>query len=137
MQAIEFKSSWYLAALLAAVHLVAIIVLVPLALPTWARIGLMLALAANLAYLLYRDIMPGLPSSCAGLVLGKEGLGLLTRAGTRLPCRVLNSTMVTPAVTVINVMPPGARSARSVVILPDGLDGEAFRQLRVWLKWGR
>jgi len=47
-----------------------------------------------------------------------------------------SDSLVTPFITVLNVLPQGARLARSVVILPDSLDAESFRQLRVWLKWG-
>ncbi|MBI3902775.1 MAG: hypothetical protein HY306_07520 [Nitrosomonadales bacterium] len=38
---------------------------------------------------------------------------------------------------MLNVLPQGARFARSMIILPDSLDVESFRQLRVWLKWGQ
>jgi toxin CptA len=48
----------------------------------------------------------------------------------------LRDSLVTPYLTVLNVLPQGARFSRSVVILPDSLDAESFRQLRVWLKWG-
>jgi toxin CptA len=137
IQAIKFKSSRYLMALLIAVHFVAIIALVPLALPVWARMGLMLVLVVNFSYLLRRDILLNLPSSCAGLSLEKDSMGIINRNGERLPCKVLNNSLVTPAITVINVLPQGARFARAAVILPDGLDAESFRQLRVWLKWGR
>ncbi|MGA8147359.1 MAG: protein YgfX [Gallionellaceae bacterium] len=136
IQDIKFKPSRYLAALLIAAHLVAIIALVPLALPIWARMGLMLVLVVNFSYLLRRNILLNLPSSCVGLSLGKEGVGMLARNGEQLQCKVLHDSLVTPVITVINVLPQGARFARAAVILPDGLDAESFRQLRVWLKWG-
>jgi toxin CptA len=136
IQSIEFRSSWYLAALLIAVHLSAIFALVPLVLPVWSRMALVLVLALNFLYLLRRDILLDLPTSCIGLSLEKEGVEILTRNGARLPCKVLNSSLVTPAITVVKILPQGARLARSAVILPDSLDAEAFRQLRIWLKWG-
>jgi len=136
VQAFKFKPSGYLAALLIMVHLVAITVLIPLALPVWAKVAMTLVLAVNLAYLFVRDVLPGLPLSCVALSLGKGGVGLHTRNGDHLPCRVLQGSLVTPSITVVNVLPEGARFARSAIVLPDTLDGPSFRQLRVWLKWG-
>jgi len=31
--------------------------------------------------------------------------------------------------------PAGSRLAKHLVILPDAIDAEDFRRLRVWLKW--
>ncbi len=136
IQSVNFKTSRYVASLLIAVHLVAILALLPLALPIWCKTALILLLALNFAYLWRRDILLNLPSSCTGLSLDKKGVEFITRNGERLPCKVLQDSVVTPDITVINVLPLGARFARTVVILPDGLDAESFRQLRVWLKWG-
>ncbi len=135
VQTFRFKPSRYLAALLIMVHLVAMISLFPLVLPVWAKAMLVLLLAANLAYLLARDYLLGMPSSCIALAVGKPGVEIHTRSGELMPGRVVQGSLVTPAITVVNVLPQGAHFARSAVILPDGLDTESFRQLRVWLKW--
>ncbi len=136
MQTFKFTPSRYLAALLVTGHLVAIMALIPLALPLWSRLILALALAVNLACLLRRDVLLQAPASCIALSVGNGRVEILTRNGEQLSCRLLRSSLVTPFITVINVLPQGARLARSAVLLPDGLDAESFRQLRVWLKWG-
>ncbi len=70
------------------------------------------------------------------LLLEEEQAVLTLRGGDQLAGQVLRTTLVTPFLTVLNVRPQGARLARSVVILPDSLNAESFRQLRVRLKWG-
>ncbi len=78
-----------------------------------------------------------MPSSCIGLAQEDDGrILLLRRDGGRLPCRILRDSVVTPSLTVLNVLPEGAHLARGLVILPDRMDKEPFRRLRVWLKQG-
>ena len=72
------------------------------------------------------------------MALTLEGdLAILTlRNGEQLTGQILRDSLVTPYLTVLNVLPQGARFLRSVIILPDSLDAESFRQLRAQLKWG-
>jgi hypothetical protein len=49
---------------------------------------------------------------------------------------VLGSSTVTPQLTVLNLQVAKAPQRRHVVLLPDSLAPEAYRQLRVWLRWG-
>ncbi len=134
-QQIELSPSRYLAFILVSVHGAAS--LVPLlVLPWWAGSTIVLMLLLGLRHYLLRDAWLRLPHSCARLVLEEEGAVLVRRDGAELSCRILPGSMVTPWLTVLNILPQGARFARSVVILPDSLDAESFRQLRVWLRWG-
>jgi toxin CptA len=41
-----------------------------------------------------------------------------------------------PWLTVLNLKLPGKRLVRHVILLPDALDENEFRRLRVWLRWG-
>jgi toxin CptA len=135
-QTFRLKPSASLAALLVCVHLVAIVAMIPLALPLWSRLMLISLLAIDLACSLRRDVLLLGPSSCTGLSLGREMAGMLDANGKLLPCRVLQDSLVTPFLTVVNVLPQGAHFSRSAIILPDSLDAESFRQLRVRLRWG-
>ena len=60
---------------------------------------------------------------------------LTTRAGESVVCTILSSTFVAPYMTVLNLKPVGKFLTRGVVILPDGIDAEVFRRLRVLLRW--
>lgn len=134
-QRVEFFPSRRLAVILLAAHGLALYALAAV-LPLWAGVACAALILTSLAYYLARDAWLRLDASCIGLVTDAEGVVMLLRDGTQLPCQVLADSVVTPALVVLNVRPRGARSARSIVILPDSLDTETFRRLRVWLRWG-
>ena len=135
-QQFKLQPSRYLAAVLIAAHGSAIAVLVPLALPVWAKAALAIVILFSLAYHLRRDALLSSKSAVMALMLEDDWAVLTLRGGDQLAGQMLRDSLVTPYITVLNVLPQGARLARSVVILPDSLDAESFRQLRVWLKWG-
>ncbi len=129
--------SLWLAGLLTGAHGAALAVLLVLGLPFWAKPALTVLVVLNLFYLLLRNAWLSLPASCVGLLPDAPGkVILLRRDGARQPCQILRDSTVTPHLTVLSVRPEGARLARSVVILPDSMDPESFRRLRIWLKWG-
>ncbi len=84
-----------------------------------------------------------LPWSCVALSIGSNNqLQLLCRNGNRWHANVRGDSVVTPYLTVMNYDVPNvpllARLFTThLVILPDMLDEESFRKLRVWLRWGR
>ena len=132
----KLQPSRYLAAMLIAAHGVTFAALFPLALPIWAKAALAPLMLLSLAHHLQRDAWLSAPSSSVALALEGDRVMLTTRGGEQLAGQILRDSLATPFLTVLNVLPQGARLARSVVILPDSLDAESFRQLRVWLKWG-
>lgn len=132
----KLQPSRYLAAVLVVVHGSALAVLFPLTLPVWAKTALAIVILFSLAYHLRRDALLSSRIAVMALLLEEEQAVLTLRGGDQLAGQVLCNTLVTPFITVLNVRPQGARLARSVVILPDSLDAETFRQLRVRLKWG-
>jgi len=132
----KLQPSRYLAAILIAAHGIALAALFPLALPVWSKVALALLISFSLIYHLRRDAWLFAPSASVELVLDGDRVVLTTRGGEQLAGQILRDSLVTPFLTILNVLPQGARFARSVVILPDSLDAESFRQLRVCLKWG-
>lgn len=105
-------------------------------LPLWAAVTCIFPLGASLLHYLLRDAWLRLGNACVGLAPDGDGMAMVLRDGSHLPCAVLKDSMVTPMFTVLRLRPEGARMARVVVILPDSMAAEAFRGLRVWLKWG-
>lgn len=132
----NLQPSIYFTIALVASHGVALAVLVPLALPLWARILLALLVIISLLYHVCHDAWLLALSSNKSLLLDGDMVQLVARNGDQVTARVLADSLVTPYITVLNVLPQGSRLARSVIILPDSLDAESFRQLRVWLSWG-
>jgi len=49
--------------------------------------------------------------------------------------RLRDGCFVAPWLTIVRWRPDGARIDRTVLVLPDMLDAERFRRLRVLLKW--
>jgi toxin CptA len=132
---LAFSPSRYLAAILAAAHGLALFALVAV-LPAWAAVASGGVILASLAYYLLRDAWLRLNASCVGLAMDGDGVEMSLRDGTRVAGVILRDSVVTPALVVLNIRPQAVRAARSIVILPDSLDAESFRELRVWLKWG-
>lgn len=132
----KFQRSRYLAAILIAAHGATFAALAPLPFPPWAQTALAILVLFSLIHSLRKAAWLSAPSANVALMLDGDQVMLATRSGKQLTGRILRNSLVTPYLTVLNVLPQGARFARSAVILPDSLDAESFRQLRVWLKWG-
>ena len=130
------QPSRYLATMLIAAHGATLAALFSLNFPIWAKTALAILVLLNLGYHLRREAWLSAPSACVALMLEGDRVVLTTRGGEQLTGQILRDSLVTPYLTVLNVLPQGARMARSVIVLPDSLDTESFRQLRVWLKWG-
>ncbi|MBI5918284.1 MAG: hypothetical protein HY849_02765 [Nitrosomonadales bacterium] len=130
-----FKPSFLLAFLLVVAHGAALFAVSVLAV-FWAQLALFVLLSFNLFYLLWSVALLRSPASCVGLVFEPDRVVLMQRNGTAVRAQLLGDSLVMPWLTVLNLKPEGVRWARRVVILPDSLDAESFRELRVWLRWG-
>jgi toxin CptA len=148
---VRFRPSIRLAAMLSFAHASATGLLWPLILPAAAKLAGSAILAASLVFYLKRNALLRSPDSVIGLELShKMACTLETQNGERIMCAVLGSSFVAPYLTVLELQPlkldayagsPANQKpwrkcfSRSVVILPDGVDPEEFRQLRVLLRW--
>jgi len=136
---ITLRASRLLAACLIVLH--AVVLVLTLVMPLlWESVlprpALVLALTASLAYHLAQHALRRLPGSVTGLNLALDGAFAIRRGGDWLPAEVLGSSFVHPHLTVLSLRLEGRRFATHVVLVPDALDAEAFRRLRVWLRWG-
>ncbi len=59
------------------------------------------------------------------------------RSGRHIAGTVLGTTFVAPWLIVINFKVEGHQLPHTAVILPDAVDQDSFRALRVWLRWRR
>jgi toxin CptA len=135
-QQFKLQPSHYFAAMLIAAHGVTVAALFPLTFPIWAKTALAFFVLLSLGYHLWREAWLSAPSACVALILEGDQIVLKTRGEEQLTGQILRDSLVTPYLTVLNVLPQDAHISRSVIILPDSLDAESFRQLRVLLKWG-
>lgn len=95
-----------------------------------AAAGLALSLAHYWRWATHRA-----PSSVAALELGSDGrLAVAGPAGAWRPA-ALRHAAVPAGWLAILILRDGSGSSRGAVILPDALDPEPFRRLRVMLRW--
>lgn len=137
MQIIELRPSRTLLALLALAHVATLGMIWGAAFETPVRWGASLAVAASCAFHLRQEGLFLASSAIVGLQLGAgSDCGLLLRSGEWVEGRILGTSLVTPWLSVLNVASEGRRLSRNIVLFPDSLDAEAYRKLRVKLRWG-
>lgn len=109
------------------------------------QIKLMLGIAISSA-VIYSACQYGLlllPWSYISLnVSSSNQVQLIRRDGKQLHVHVRADSVVTPYLTIVNCQIAGASLlarlfSPHLLILPDTLDAESYRQLRVWLRWGK
>lgn len=140
---INFKPSILFTVLITLMSLVmcGILILLPLA---WQIKWLLVVVI--LLLVIYSVCARGLlllPWSLSELSINvKNELQLTCRDGAKFVAMVCADSVVTPYLTIVHVQPQQLNFIRQllfshVVILPDMVDAECYRQLRVWLRWGQ
>jgi len=117
-------------------HAIAIGALAALPVPKLAFILLLAVLLLSTAYYLQRHARLALANAWVGLQLEEDYLVLFNRRGDELRGRLLGSSLVMPHLVILNIAIPNYYQTQNVVLMPDSMDEESFRQLRVALKWG-
>jgi len=132
----HLKPSLLLTVILSVAHFLVAVLLWPLMLPVSVKLLGMGVLVASLIFYLRHYALLKSPESVVAIELSETmQCTLETRGGKHLPCVILGSTFVAPYLVVLNLKLPNKFLGCSVVILPDSIDGEEFRQLRVLLRW--
>lgn len=133
---IHLKPSSRLVIMLSLAHLVAAGLLWPLALPWSVKVVIIVLLIISLGHYLRQDALRTASNAVIAFELSEAmQCTLTTRSGETMACIILGSTFVTSYLTVLNLRAEGKFFTYSIVILPDSIDTEEFRQLRVWLRW--
>ena len=132
----NLRPSRLIAVALSAVHAGAAATLLPLDLPMPLRIAGVVAIVANLAHALWRHwLLRGRRAIVMIEIIDQRNGAICGRDGIWHDAKVLGTTYVTPALTVINVRRPGARLASHVLLTIDNVPAEDFRKIRVLLRW--
>jgi toxin CptA len=139
---LHLRSSFRLASILSLAHLSASALLWPLMLPLAVKLAAIGSLAFSLAIYLRHYALRTSPGSITSLALADDMTCTLhTRDGQYIACVLLGSSFVAPYLTVLELKPLAPTRwwhrlrSYSVVILPDAIDSEEFRRLRVLLRW--
>ncbi|QOJ08495.1 protein YgfX [Nitrosomonas sp. H1_AOB3] len=133
---IQLQPSSRLAVLLSLAHCTAAGVFWPLALPVVVKLIITLLLAGSLYYYLRRYAWLTSPRSIVALHLtGRNSCRMKAHADEYIDTVVDTSTFVAPYMTVLCLRKERTKHYYTVVILPDSIDANSFRRLRVWLRW--
>ncbi len=157
--AVRLKPSFRLAAILGTAHFAAIGLLWPLMVPPGIKLAGSAMLAASLVLYWRHHIARRSRRSILGFELTEDMHCILETKEGNIACMILGSSFVAPYLTVLELKPLESPEestgssvtkprewrgwwrnhrkhfSRSLVILPDAIDAEAFRQLRVLLRW--
>jgi len=133
---IQLQPSSRLAVLLSFAHCTAAGVFWPLALPVMAKLIITFLLSGSLYYYLRRYVWLVSPRSIVALHLtGRSGCRMKTHADEYIDTVIDTSTFVASYMTVLCLRKERTKRYYTVVILPDSIDTDSFRRLRVWLRW--
>jgi hypothetical protein len=101
----------------------------------WRFAGGVLAVAAC-AFVGLRDARLKFPRSCVAFRLeGENGITLIQRNGEHVTGTVA-AGVVAPWLVLLNVRDEGG-GERSLMLFPDSMNRDAFRRLRIALRWSR
>jgi toxin CptA len=117
-------------------HAVAIGALIFVPIPKLALYFLAIVLILSATYYWLRDAQLILSSSWTSLRLEDECIVLFNRNGDEFIGELLGSSVITPQLVVLNIALPNYLLKQNVVLMPDSMDKESFRKLRVEVKWG-
>lgn len=132
---IELGASRRLTAWVVVMHVFAGVMLWLSALPPWLAFASMPMLTGSLVFYLRGPCLRLSSGAIVSVSLHPDcRCEFQTKNGEYHDALLLGSSFVAPYLTVLNLRPAG-RLARHAVILPDNVDAEAFRKLRVLLKW--
>lgn len=138
MQKINLRPSRILAAILVLAHGAAIAMVILAGMPLWLELIAVAALVASLAFNVRQSVLLRAPDAVIGIEIAPDDkFSIQTRRGAWIECEVLGSTYVISVLTILNLRRTDSGRIARAVILPDSLDAEDFRKLRVWLRWKR
>ncbi len=140
---LDFKPSIVLTLIISAAGLAAVLILSLPALVWQIKLMSGIVMLGAVVYSICQYGLLLLPWSCLALNINSNNQVQLTyRNGKVLPVDICRDSVVTPYLTVVNCKMHDASLlsrlfAPHLVIMPDMLDTEDYRQLRVWLRWGK
>ena len=136
MLKITLQPSRILAAILVFAHGAAMAMVALAGMPLWLELIAIAALVASLVFDVRQTALLRAPDAVIGLeITADDRFSIQTRRGGWIGCEVLGSTYVTSFLTILNLKVIDSGRNTRAVILPDSLNAEDFRKLRVWLRW--
>lgn len=134
----RLKPSCLLAAALLLVHAGAGATILPLDIPFEAKLALLSLVAFSLVRLVRHHALLRTPTAIVEIEVHDQARAAVRAgAGRWLDATILGTTCVTPMLTAINLKIEGKRLPVHTLLVADNVDAEAFRAIRVKLRWAR
>ena len=136
MLKLSLRPSRLLATLLALAHGAAIAIILFVSIPPWVQAIAVTCLVVQLIFVVRRYALLLAPDSPVAIEIHSDNtISGQARRGKWSEYAVLGDSYVTAFLTVLNLRGAESHAVKRVVILPDSMDAEEFRRLRVWLRW--
>ena len=132
----KLQPSLWLALCIIFGHCAAIGSLAMLPIPKLALALLFAVLGWSAIYFVLSNARLAFANSWVELILEEDRISLFNRKGEEKTGILLRNSLVTPYLVILNVKLFDHRRVRNLVVMPDSMDAESFRGLRVALKWG-
>lgn len=134
---ISLKSSRQFAVLLCSAHFVVACILWKIDWSLLIKLSGTGLLAISLYYYLQYHALLRSPHSIVSLRFSENGssCSACTLSNEHIDFIIKGDTFVAPYLTVLSLKSSQSFFSRNLVIFPDGIDAEKFRQVRVWLRW--
>jgi len=135
----RLKPSYLLAIVLFLVHFMCIYILLLLELSRSIKLLIAILIALSCIYYVRKDALLLAENSIVSLEFYEnKQCRVITRARKSFDCMITTDSFVTSifAVVIFKLDKPlFLRSFFSAVLLPDNIDENEFRKLRIWLRW--
>jgi len=135
---IVLRPSRILAAILVIAHGAALAAVALAGMPAWLQQWVLtVSLVVNVVFEVWKAALLRAPNAVVAIEIARDDtLSIQTRRGKWVSCEVLGSSYVVSFMVILDLKGKDG-AGRRAVILPDSLDAEDFRKLRVWLRWKR
>jgi hypothetical protein len=128
----EIRPSMIFLALLIAVHLLTIVSISQTALEPWARVAIIVVIVLSLLYQVYLHLGK---TSWRSVTLDGRHIIITTQDGKVIAGELNQQTVVIPFCVVLCIKPDSQYFTVCQVIFKDGMQIDAFRNLRVRLRF--
>lgn len=134
---VQFKSSRQFTILLCSAHFAVACILWMIDGSAFIRLTGIVLLTISLCLYVRHHAWLRSPRSIMSLQLSENGSTCTAqiRSNKYIIFTIKSDTFVAPYLTVLSLKSPHSFFPRCVVIFPDGIDNDKFRELRIWLRW--
>jgi len=136
---VRLKPSFLLTIILVFSHLISFCLLLLLELSITIKLTITFLIIVSCIYYVRKNALLLAKSSIVNLEFYEnKRCKIITHAKGSFDCVITADSLVTPTLTVIIFKLDNSSfrsSGDSVILLPDSIEKDAFRKLRVWLRW--